>query len=185
MSLAKTLDQLDEHYYEGEDENREQVIEALSDLHMQYLMEGLTEFRAFSDAASQIAGGVYIPYLTWTELSTYIDDNAARNRIFELVQAFVDSDFEDPEKKKMKALLITYYAMEREFELAKIDSLIVAKAHPMVQEFFRKVTNFVKKNKTSVEMYIEKFTLLREYTPSFELMRMPMSKLKEHLEEEE
>jgi len=124
----------------------------------------------------------------WTELSHYIDEPASRQHIFSLVQSFVDSDFEDVEKKRMKALLITYFAMEREFELSKVHNLIVQKSHPTVQEYFRKVQNFVTKNKTSVEMYIEKFKMLREYAPSFDLLRMPISKLKEHLaqaEEEE
>ncbi len=180
MSLKETLDQLDELYYD-EEASREQVIEVLSEWHEQSLSEGLEEFRSFSDQARGHCGGVYIPFLLWTELSNFLDSPDDRSHIFSLVKAFVDSDFEDVEKKRMKALLITYYAMEREFELSKVQNLIVEKSHPTVQEFFRKVRNFVNKNKTSVEMYIEKFKMLHEYAPSFDLLRMPISKLKEHL----
>lgn len=182
MSLIETLEQLDELYYDDE-ENRERVIEALSELHEESMMNGLEEFRAFSAETRKHCGGVYIPFLMWTELSNFIDEPEDRGHVFSLIQTFVDSDFEDVEKKRMKALLITYFAMEREFELSKVQNLIVDKSHPMVQEYFRKVRNFVNKNKTSVEMYIEKFKMLRDYAPNFQLLRMPISKLKEHLAE--
>ena len=78
-----------------------------------------------------------------------------------------------------RPLLITYFAMEREFEVNKLITLVVEKAHPSVIEYFKKVQNFVLKNKTSVDMYIEKFNMLKDYAPNFEMLRMPVSKLKE------
>ena len=185
MSLAKTLDALDEKYYDDPDAHRDETIEAFSELHEQSLMEGMEGFRKFAEAAVGRCGGVYIPYIMWTELATFIEEPEERKYIYGIVQAFVNSDFEEPERKRMKSLLITYFAMEREFEVNKVMTLIVEKAHQEVQEYFRKVQNFVGKNKTSVGMYVEKFNMLKEYAPNFDLLRMPVSKLKEHLQEAE
>lgn len=185
MSLVETLEALDEKYYDDPDTHREAAIETLTELHEQSLMEGMESFRSFAEEAMTHCGGVYIPYIMWTELANFIEDPEERSHIFATIQAFVNSDFELPERKRMKSLLITYFAMEREFEVNKVLTLIVEKAHPEVQEFFRKVQNFVGKNKTSVGMYVDKFNMLKEYAPNFELLRMPVSKLKEHLDEVE
>lgn len=185
MSLEKTLEALDEKYYDDPDAQREATIETLTELHEQSLMEGMEGFRSFAKETMSHCGGVYIPFIMWTELANYIEDPENRTHIFDIIAAFVNSDFELPERKRMKSLLITYFAMEREFEVNKVMTLIVEKAHQEVQEFFRKVQNFVSKNKTSVGMYVDKFNMLKEYAPNFDLLRMPVSKLKEHLEEAE
>jgi hypothetical protein len=182
MSLSETLDALDEKYYGESEDARSEVIEALTELHENTLTEGLEEFREFSGQSMERCGGVYIPYLMWTELANFIEDEDQRGNLYSLIEAFTNSDFEEPEKKKMKTLLITYFALEKAFEINKIQSLIVDKSHPDVQEFFRKVRNFVDKNKTSVDMSVEKFQMLKEYAPNFDLMRMPVTRLKEQLE---
>lgn len=182
MSLSKTLEQLEEKYYGELEEERGPVIEALAELHDQALSEGYEAFREFSDAAMGICGGIYIPYIMWVELGLYMENTEERTYIYKIMQAFVESGFEEPERKKMKPLLIAYFAIEKEFEINKIMALIVEKAHPTVQEYFKKVLNFVSKNKNSVDMYTEKFNILKVYAPSFELLRMPVIKLKEHLD---
>ena len=179
MSLNKTLEQLEERYYNEWDEDRDAVVAELSKLHNDALASGIEAFREFSAQAETICGGVYLPYIMWVELAEFVDSTSNRDRIYRLIQTFVDSGFEEEERTKMKSLLITYFAIEREFEVNKVMTLIVEKAHPAVQEFFRKVQNFVSKNKTSVDMYIEKFKMLKDYEPNFEMLRMPVSKLKE------
>jgi hypothetical protein len=181
MSLAKTLEALEERYYDELEENRDAVIEELAPLHEAALKKGIEEFRKFSAEAVQICGGVYIPYVMWVELGQFIVHQNNRTQLFALIEAFVNSGFEEEERKKMKSLLITYFAIEREFEVNKILTLIVDKAHPAVQEFFRKVQNFVAKNKTSVDMYIEKFQMLKDNYPNFDHMSLPLIKLKEQL----
>lgn len=181
MSLAKTLAELEERYYGELEEDRDAVIEELSALHMAALDKGMAEFRKFSDEAIKVCGGVYIPYVLWVELALFTVDQGNRAQIFGIMEAFVNSDFEEEERKKMKSLLITYFAIEREFEVNKILTLIVDKAHPTVQEYFRKVQTFVAKNKTSVDMYIEKFHMLKNGYPNFELLALPLIKLKEQL----
>jgi hypothetical protein len=181
MSLAKTLAQLEERYYDELEEDRDAVIQELAVLHQAALKAGISEFRAFAAEAKSVCGGVYIPYIMWVELAHFIGDQGNREQMFGIVEAFVNSDFEEEERKKMKSLLITYIAIEREFEVNKIFTLIVDKAHPSVQEFFRKVQTFVAKNKTSVDMYIEKFNMLKHNYPDFELLALPLIKLKEQL----
>ena len=128
-----------------------------------------------------ICGGVYIPYVMWAELAQFIEHHNNREQLFGIMQAFVDSGFEEEERKKMKSMLITYFAIEREFEVNKILTLIVEKSHPSVVEYFKKVQTFVLKNKTSVDMYIEKFQMLKDGFPDFELLALPLIKLKEQL----
>lgn len=185
MSLVETLEALDEKYYDDPDAHRDEAIETLTELHGQSLMEGMEGFRKFAAEALKHCGGVYIPYIMWTELAYFMENREEREHIFNAIQAFVDSDFELTERKRMKSLLITYFAVEREFEVNKVMTLIVEKSHPDVQEFFRKVQGFVSKNTTSVGMYVEKFNMLKEYAPNFDLLRMPVIKLKAHLEEVE
>lgn len=179
MSLEKTLEKLEDRYYNELEEDRDAIIEEFAELHNTALSKGIEAFREFSDAAKNVCGGVYLPYIMWVELAEFIDAPSNRERIYDLIQTFVDSDFEEEERTKMKSLLITYFAIEREFEVNKVMTLVVEKAHPSVQEYFKKVQNFVSKNKTSVDMYIEKFNMLKAYAPNFEMLRMPVSKLKE------
>jgi hypothetical protein len=181
MSLAKTLAQLEERYYDELEEDREVVITELAVLHQEALQKGIAEFRTFAAEAMQVCGGVYIPYIMWVELAQFIGDQGNREQMFGIIDAFVNSGFEEEEKKKMKSLIITYFAIEREFEVNKIFTLIIEKAHPAVQEFFRKAQTFVAKNKTSVDMYIEKFNMLKKGYPDFELLALPLIKLKEQL----
>ncbi len=179
MSLEKTLESIEERYYGDLEEDRNAVLPEFEALHNAALSKGIEEFRAFSDLAKLTCGGLYLPYIMWVELGEYVDHHNNRERIFDLISTFVNSAFEEEERIKMKSLLITYFAMEREFEVNKLITLVVEKAHPSVIEYFRKVQNFVLKNKTSVDMYIEKFQMLKDYAPNFEMLRMPVSKLKE------
>ena len=181
MSLEELLEQVEEKYYGEWEEKRAPVVEVLIPIQTEALSEGTEEFHKFSDKVMDTCGGIYTPYLMWVELSNFIDDPENRDRIHIIIQAFVDSGFELEESKKMKSLLITYFAQEKEFEVNKVKALIVEKSHPDVQEYFRKIQNFVAKNKTSVDMYINKFNMIRKFTPDFDLIRMPVIKLKEHL----
>jgi hypothetical protein len=48
-----------------------------------------------------------------------------------------------------------------------------------VKEYFAKITTFVSKNKNSTDTYLEKFRILMETYPDFELLGLPITKLKE------
>ena len=92
MSLAKTLAQLEERYYDELEEDRNAVIAELSVLHVAALKKSIEEFRAFSKEAMAICGGVYIPYVMWVELAQFIEHHNNREQLFGIMQAFVDRD---------------------------------------------------------------------------------------------
>ncbi|MEM1000124.1 MAG: hypothetical protein AAGN35_23920 [Bacteroidota bacterium] len=181
MSLEELIEQLEEKYYGDWEEDREPVVEVLLPIQNEALASGIDSFRGFANLVKETCGGIYVPYLMWVELAWFMDHREDRQQIHNLVATFVESGFEEEERKKMKSLIITYFSLEREFEVNKLMTLIVSKTHPTVQEYFRKMQNFVEKNKTSVDMYIEKFTMIKAFDPDFDLLRMPVIKLKEHL----
>ena len=139
-------------------------------------------YDTFASQSRNRVGGIFIPYIFWVHLKQFTDEGQSRDPLFHDILAFTKSDFEEEETKKMKSLLITYFAQEKEFEIDKIQNLIIDKSHPSVQEYFRKLITFVKKNQTSVNMYIEKFQMLKDRNPDFELLKLPVMKLKERLE---
>jgi hypothetical protein len=161
------------------DENRDQVLADLKSLCLDMKNKGEDDYRMFRNQVMDVAGGVYIPYIFWMELSLFFKNTNHRTVLFDVIKAFCNSAFEDEEKKKMKPLLITYFANEKEFEMDKIQGLIVDKAHPSIREYFQKITSFVTKNKNSTGTYLEKFRILMEDYPDFELLNLPVSKLKD------
>jgi len=181
MSLEKDLEKLEERYYGEMEEDRSALIAELIPMHKADLEANNREFGGFSSAVIDRFGGAFIPYIFWTELEEFALDNERRVNLFETISAFTNSGFEEIEVKKMKSLLITYFTMEKEFELNKLFSLVIDKAHPSVGEHFHKWLDFVEKNKSSVEMYIEKFNLLKGLYPDFDLLATPVTKLREKL----
>jgi hypothetical protein len=161
------------------EENRDQVLDDLKKLCLDLKAKGADEYRMFRNQVLEVGGGVYIPYIFWLELGEYFHNVNHRTILFEVIQAFCTSAFEEEERRKMKPLLITYFANEKEFEMDKIQGLIIDRAHPVVKEYFQKITSFVTKNKNSTGAYLEKFKILMDEYPDFELLSLPVSKLKE------
>lgn len=181
MSIAKELEKLEDKYDIEEPQEKEALLNELVTLHSSLQAKGGADLETFQNEVSNYFMGLYIPYIFWGELGRFMDDHGHRTKLFELVQAFADSGFEKEERTRMKPLLITYFAVEKEFEIDKIQSLIVEKAHPSVQEYFRKIITFVELNKTSVDMYVDKFRILANMKPDFEMLKMPLAKLKDQL----
>lgn len=161
------------------EENREQVLEDLKKLCLDIKAKSSDDYRMFRNQVLDVCGGVYIPYIFWMELGEFFHNVNHRTILFEVIQAFCSSAFEEEERKKMKPLLITYFANEKEFEMDKIQGLIIDRAHPSIKEYFQKITSFVSKNKNSTGAYLEKFKILMDEYPDFELLSLPVSKLKE------
>jgi hypothetical protein len=181
MSVAESIEALEDRFFGELEEDRAAIISELKVYHEAALAKGVTEFRNFSKEVLSRFGGAYIPYIFWVELSEYTRDHENRTRLYDIIREFSESSFEEEETKKMKPLLITYFSMEKEFELDKIRSLILDKTHPAVQEFFKKLLDFSEKNKTSTEMYLEKFQIIHHMYPDFNVLKMPVVKIKELL----
>lgn len=181
--MNAAIEELEERFFGDLEEDRDTIISELKGQHEAALSKGIGEFRKFSSEVIERFGGAYIPYIFWVELAEFEKDPENRTRLFEIVRIFSESSFEEEEMKKMKPLLITYFSLEKEFELDKIKSLILDKTHPAVQEYFKKLLDFAEKNKTSTEMYVEKFQIIHDRYPDFDLLKMPVVKIKEMLAE--
>ena len=179
MEIAKLLDKIEDKF-EGEDfeEHREDIVAELTNLHHES-GEDEDNFNRFLVQVATRFGGVYIPYLFWDKLSEFMENPDQRIYLYQLVKSFSESDFYELEQKRMKSLLITYIAKEKQFEIDKLRALILDKAHPTVKEYFMKLSTFVEKNQKSTSMYCEKFDLLKDIHPNFDLMDLPVTQIKE------
>ncbi|RMG23741.1 MAG: hypothetical protein D6730_13895 [Bacteroidetes bacterium] len=177
MDLVKILDQLEDKYYEDPENQKAAVIAELLDLHMS--IDDEDTLNRFCVLVAPRCGGIYIPYIFWDKLAAFLESEDQRAFLQEIISAFTQSDFEEEEQRKMKPLLITYMANEKQFEIDKLKTLIIDKAHPTVREYFNKLINFVRKNVRSTKMYSEKFEILKDIEPNFELLSLPITQLKE------
>lgn len=180
MDIVKELELLEDKFYGEWEEEKEPLITGMLALHEQ---AGQDEdlFNRFLVQSADRFGGIYIPYLFWDKLSYFLEVPQERTWLQKLMEAFVDSNFEEEEQKKMKLLLVTYFAKEKDFEVDKIRALILDKAHPDVRDYFQKLINFVKKNAKATEIYCNKFEMLKDVLPDFKLLSLPVTQLKERL----
>lgn len=181
MDIVKELEQLEDKYYGEWEEDKTQLIAALEELHKRE-WEDPDRFNRFLVQTSDRFGGVYIPYLYWAKLSTFVKENPDdRFYIQQLIKAFVESNFDEEEQRIMKPLVVTYFSKEKEFELNKVWTKTIDNSHPEVKEYFTKLLNFVQKNQKSTEMYTEKFMMLRQMHPNFGLLGLPITQLREQV----
>lgn len=179
--IDEQLEALNTRFYDAEDDLSEEIIAELTALHKQALQAGGEDAEEFFRNAPHVAGGAYIPYLFWIELAQFRRGEESRERLFFLLESFVNGDFEEAIRQRMKPLIVIYYLHERQFEIDKLNTTIVSKAHPQVQEFFQHLNEFVETNQTATRAYEEKFNLLMDYFPNFELFELPVQDLEEQL----
>lgn len=178
MNIVKELDKLEDLYYGEWEESRTNLA--------QFLWPVFEKANKDEDTANEFLlrtikrfGGAYIPYLFWVRLHKFIDaPDDERPYIHEILKAFSDADFEEPETHRMKSLIVAYFAMEKEFEITKLYTLSIAKAHPTVKEYFQSQLDFIQKNKKATEVYTEKFKLVSGHKPDFDLLKKPLSELR-------
>ena len=181
MDINKRLDEIEDRYPIDEIEDKKPaLIEELLSLHMETVSDP-DLLNRFSVLSGERFGGIYIPYLFWVKLADYLENPLDRAFLFSLLKAFASSNFGEEEQKMLKPLIITYFTNEKGFEINKLKTLIFDKAHPEVKEYFYGLVNFVEKNKKSTDMYREKFDLLKDLQPDFELMRLPITQLREQV----
>lgn len=182
MNIHQVLDELEEKYYGEWEEDKDMLISALDTIHREITADR-DALNRFIVQVNDRFGGAYIPHVFWDKLAEFLSMPEQRTYLYEMIKAFTNSDFDEEEQKKMKPLLITYFANEKQFEIDKIHTLVVDKAHPAVKDYFYKLFNFVRKNQRATEMYRDKFTLLKNIHPDFEVMDMPITQLREHVQE--
>jgi len=180
MSIVSELEKLEDKFFGEWEEDKKPLIDALKEIHRREGEDG-DAFNRFLVQVAPMFGGAYIPYLFWDKLSFFQENPDERLYIQQLLKNFVDSDFEEEEQVLMKALIVVYFYQEKDFETNKIKSLVIDKAHPSVREYFHKLLSFVEKNQKATEMYNEKFILLKNIFPNFDMMNLPITQLREKL----
>lgn len=181
MDIIQELEQIEDKYYGEWNEDKATLISEMMALHKREWAD-TDRFNRFLVQASDRFGGAYIPYLFWAKLSTFVGDEPDdRFYIQQLIQSFVDSNFDEEEQRIMKPLVVTYLSQEKEFELNKVWTKIIDNAHPSVKEFFQKLLSFTQKNQKSTEMYTEKFMMLKDMHPNFDLLGLPITQLREQV----
>lgn len=181
MDIAALLNQIEDKYADNElEEIREQAVEDITELHQQVVEKKPEELDRFLLLSASTLGGIYIPYVFWYKLGEFYDGDEIQARDFlqKLIQIFTLSNFEEEERRMIKSLLIAYLSVEKEFDIDKIRTLIIDKSHREVKDYFYRLFEFVQKNSKATVMYCEKFKLLKDYAPNFELLGYPVSKLK-------
>lgn len=181
MNIVADLEKLEDQYYGDWEEEKGPLVKALTEMHVEAGEDEDTFNRFLMQSASRF-GGTYIPYLFWDKLSYFYENPDERIYLHELLGVFSDSNFDDDEQKKMKPLLVTYFAREKDFEINKLRAKVIDKAHPTVREYFLKLLSFVERNQKATGMYCEKFELLKDIHPDFTLLNLPITQLKEKLQ---
>ncbi len=183
MELIEYLKQLDEKYYNEQNESKEFAIKELNKVYKS-VQKDPELLEDFMEEAPYICGGAYIPFLFWIVLAKFSENpDTYRPQITELIKAFCKSDFNERDAQELKPLIITYFAMEKRFEIDKLKAYVIDKAHPDIINYFHKLLTFVDKNKDSVKTYIEKFQLIKNFNPDFELLNLPIVRLRETLKQ--
>jgi hypothetical protein len=179
MTLEESIEKVRQYY--DETENREWALEALGKLLAQVV--GYPEHLAqFERLAADLGGGMFIPYLFWVEMSKYMDNKGDRDAIFHLIRAFVESDFEEEEREKMRPLLIVYFKREGgSFEISKIKAKILDDAHKDVKAYFKEVEQYPERNPSATETLLKKMHLLRRQFPQFDLFKLTVQQIEEQL----
>ncbi len=181
MDIVKELEQLEDKFYGEWEEDKTQLVAAMTELHNE-LVQRPDDFNRFLVQSSDRFGGAYIPHLFWEKLASFVGPNPDdRFYIQQLLRSFVASNFDEEEQKVMKPLIITYLAKEKPFEISKVWAQIIEPSHPSVKEYFQKLQNFTEKNQKSTEMYCEKFMMLVDYAPNFQLLGLPITQLREQV----
>ena len=182
MDVLESLDAIEEKYAETLDENRDVAITEIIAAHNEIMESAPEELDRFIILSADILGGIYLPYLFWYKLGEFYE-GYEESRIFlqELIKIFSESNFEEEEQRKMKSLLVAYFAREKEFEIDKLRVIVIDKSHHSVKEYFNKLLQFAQKNQKATKMYCDKFEILKEYQPDFLLLQKPLTKLQELL----
>lgn len=184
FELEEQLAVIEEAWLEDEEERREAALDALRQIHLES-MRSAEELAEFKLRARDVCGGIFIPYLFWTELTRFLDGAGDRQELYDLIEAYARSNFEEEDQMKMKPLLAVYFQKERDFEVNRVKNDVISKAHPEVRRFLQGLTTFAEQNANTVRAYYEKLLLLKGYYPDFDLFNMPAQRLKAELESEE
>ncbi len=180
MDIKSQLEELDKLYYEHEGEIFEDVVASMRHLHGE-AMQDPEAYTEFVQEAPNVCGGAYIPHLFWIELSRLGTEQENIDEMQRLLIAFTESDFEGPVMTQMKPLVAVFGAKASDFEVNRMKSKVVAKAHPSVKEWFEKHLHFETTSPGALKAYEQKFDLLKHYFPNYQLFELPLDEIEAQL----
>ena len=181
MDIKGQLEELDKLYYEHEGEIYDDVVASMRHLHAEAMQDPDT-FVEFLQDVPHVCGGAYIPHLYWIELSRMGTEHEDKDEMQRLLIAFTESDFEGKLLTQMKPLVAIFGSQASDFEVNRMQSKVLTKAHPSVKEWFKKHLHFETTSPGALKAYEEKFKLLKHYFPNFPLFELPLDEIHEQLE---
>lgn len=185
MELRTQLSALEQKFYNELGENKDLILEVLKKMYNNFKENDQETLKVFKAIIPDFFGGVYIPFIFWEELAEFYNNNDEnRESLNKIIEQFASSNFEESETRKMRQLLIAYFAVESRFQVDKMIHTIVHNAHPDIQKYFEKIIDFIDTKPNAVGMYQEKFSLIAERYPDFDLLRLPLAKLKAQLQKQ-
>lgn len=163
----------------------ETLVAQLEALHEELIQAGDDEARAdFEREVLRVADGIYLPHIFWTYLGPFLDRTQRETYrpfleyILQVYAQLPASTFVD---RRMRPLLYVYLTEEAPFYIDKLDAFLGKYAHPEKLALFQEVRAFIQKNPNTVRIFREKFALLKDYVPDFEMLAMPLPTLRASL----
>lgn len=159
----------------------EEVIAKLEALHEEVSDDD--DLRAeFEREVLKVAQGIYIPHILWIYLSAFLEDRETYRPFLEYILQFYAQQPLNPfVDKRIRPLLCIYLSEESTFYIDRLKALLERYALPEKREFFDEVQAYIRRNPTTVRIFRDKFRLLKDYFPSFDLFSLPLPHLRQQL----
>lgn len=179
------LEKLKEIAQSAEGSSPEDLIARLEALHEEVSQDD--QLRAeFEREVLRVADGVYLPHMFWIYLGGFLQDKEAYRPFLEyILQVYVQlppSPFVD---KRMRPLLTVYFSEESSFYIDRFEDFVKRYARPEKQNLPTEIRRYIQKNPTTVRIFREKFALLKDYAPNFEMFSMALPHLRLALSQNE
>ncbi|MCS7297933.1 MAG: hypothetical protein RMK19_05635 [Bacteroidia bacterium] len=130
----------------------------------------------------KVANGIYIPHIFWIYLSAFIGDKDAYRPFLEyILQVYAQFPPHPLVDKRMRILLCVYFQEESRFYLDKLEDYLRKRSHPEKYKLIKDAQEFTNRNPRTSDIFRQKFYLLRDYSPNFELISTPLPHLRETL----
>lgn len=159
----------------------EEIVAQLEALH-ESVLEDEKARSEFEQAVLKVADGVYLPHIFWIYLSAFLNDREVYRPFLEYVlQVYAQlppSPFVD---KRMRPLLYVYFMNEPAFYTNKLEAFLHRYAHPEKRSLVQDIRAYIQRNPTTVRIFQQKFALLKDYLPNFEMLSMPLPELRASL----
>lgn len=159
----------------------EAIIAQLEALH-ESILEDNEARSEFEREVLKVADGLYLPHIFWIYLAAFLGDKEVYRPFLEYVlQVYAQlppSPFVD---KRIRPLLCVYFTNETPFYTDKLEAFLHRYAHPEKRSLVQDIRSYIQRNPSTVRIFQQKFALLKDYLPNFEMFSMPLTELRASL----